>query len=289
MSRKIAFIINPKAGVKKKMDVPQFIKDNFSSSIPYQIFLWKNINDFASIKQQVIEGGFTSAIAVGGDGTVNAVASFLVNTNLSLGVLPFGSGNGLARSVGIKMDTAQALKQIEIGNEKIFDSALINNKAFFCTAGVGFDAHIGNLFATSTKRGFATYVKITLRELFTYKPKAYKITLDGKVINEKAFLITIANAGQYGNDVYICPNASMNDGILHLVVFKRPPLLLIPFTGLKVLRGKANQSKYIDIYTAKEITIEREEDGLAHFDGEPEKMQATIHAHVIPNSIKIIC
>src|ERR1700741_5624947 len=159
MSQKIAFIINPKAGVKKKIDLEKFIRDNFAAPIPFDLIIWKNKDDFASIKEQILNNGYTIVVACGGDGTVNQVAAVVVNTNIALGILPLGSGNGLARSNSIPMDLKRALNVIGSAKSRKIDSGTINDVPFFCTAGVGFDALIADKFASSTKRGFKTYVR----------------------------------------------------------------------------------------------------------------------------------
>ncbi|MFL5753237.1 MAG: diacylglycerol/lipid kinase family protein [Bacteroidia bacterium] len=288
MEKKVIFIVNPKAGVKKKIDVPRLIEDNFSKAIPYEIIIWKNKNDFNSIRERIFTEKFTIAVAVGGDGTVNEVAKAVNHTNVVLGVIPFGSGNGLARSIGVPMNAIAAIKRIENGIVKTVDSGLINAKPFFCTSGMGFDAHIGSLFASSTKRGFWTYTKIVIRELFGYKSQEYQIKQKGGTITKKAFLLTFANAGQYGNDFYIAPEANMTDGLLHVVILKPFSLLMAPFLVLKIFNRKANRSRYIETFTATELTIQRSAPGAVHYDGEPESMPADVQVSVVPQSLKVI-
>lgn len=288
MQKKFIFIINPKAGVKKKMDIPAFIKSNIPAQVSYDIVLWKNKDDFESIQQQILTGGYTVAVAVGGDGTVNQIAKTINNTSIALGILPFGSGNGLARSLGVPMNTREALLFVVNNEIKTVDSGIINNIPFFCTSGVGFDAKIGALFASSTKRGFSSYVKIVLKEFISYKPQNYSITIDGKTQEVNAFLIAFANAGQYGNDFYIAPEASMNDGILHITVLK--PFRFFSVLGLviKIFNRKAHLSKHIESYNGKEIIVHREEEGPFHFDGEPGITGKEVKVKIIPNSLRVV-
>lgn len=288
MSEKVAFIINPKAGVKKKMDVPAFIEEHFPKSISKEIIVWKNKDDFDSIKQHVLTGGFTIVVAVGGDGTVNQVAAALNNTTIALGILPFGSGNGLARSIGVSMDIKEALRQIEGGKTNTIDSGTINNIPFFCTSGIGFDAHIGNLFATNTKRGFSSYFKIIRKELFSYKPKTYELNIDGRIIKREAFLITFANAGQYGNNFYIAPLADMRDGILHISVVKPFSLFMAPSLAYKAFRKKIHFSRYVETFEGKEISIKITEPSPIHFDGEPTEVKEDITVKIKGNTLKVI-
>ncbi len=288
VSRRIAFIINPKAGVKKKMDIPAFIAEHISSACTYEIFLWDKVEAFNEIDQKIKAGNFDVAVAVGGDGTVNRVAAMVNGTEMALGVLPFGSGNGLARTVGVSMDIRTALQQVCSGSIKKVDSATINGIPFFCTAGTGFDAHIGKLFAQSQKRGFNTYFKITTRELFSYQPKQYELTIDGVKKNFEAFLITVCNAGQWGNDVFICPDASITDGLLHVTVLKKFPKLKMLGIAGKLIRKKINSSAYSEILSGKKITITRPEKDAAHYDGEPAEMDKELVFEIKPESLKVV-
>lgn len=286
---KIAFVINPNAGVKKKIDIIDFIKTNYSIHLNYDIIVWKNKDDFESVKQEVLKGDYTIVVACGGDGTVNQVASIVAKTNMALGILPLGSGNGLARSNRIPMNLAKALKVIERGTINIIDGALINNHPFFCTAGVGFDAHIANEFAISTKRGFLTYFKTTMKEFFGYKPNHYKIAIDGKKIELEAFLITIANAGQWGNDVYIAPEAELTDGILNVSILKPFSLISIPMIGMKLFSKKIHQSVQLISEKGKKIDIEFNGELPVHFDGEPIRVKDKISIEIMPLVLKIVC
>jgi diacylglycerol kinase (ATP) len=288
MQHKVIFIINPKAGVKKKMDIPAFIREHFPAETEKEIVLWKDPNDFESIRQRIVSGGFTIAVAVGGDGTVNQVAAALNHTDVALGILPFGSGNGLARSIGVSMDIKTALKQIVTGTIRKIDSGTINGIPFFCTSGTGFDAHIGHLFAGSTKRGFWTYCKIIFRELSSYQPKEYEISIDGKELKKTAFLLTFANAGQYGNDFYIAPGALLDDGLLQVIIVKPFSFFVAPFIVWKVFRRKAENSRYIRTYAGKHITVKVQGEAILHFDGEPVKTGKNIEVEIAPATLRVI-
>lgn len=288
MSRKILFIVNPNAGKKISGKLIETIRKEFPSSIHNDISIWKDREHFNEITQSLQSGNYTDAVAVGGDGTVNQVAKSILNTNIALGIVPAGSGNGLARSLGISMKTEDAIKQIALGNTRLIDTGSVNGIPFFCTSGVGFDAHIGKLFATSTKRGLQSYVKITVREIFNYKPSHYTILIDGKEIQREAFLITVANAGQYGNDFYMAPQALLNDGLFHVVVLKPFNLLNGVGTVLKVLRKKANEASLIETFTGKEIIIKRNNPDSIHYDGEPDSQGKELHYKILPHSLKVI-
>jgi diacylglycerol kinase (ATP) len=286
---KYAFVINPNAGVKKKLNIESFIADYFPKSIPYDIIIWEEADDISPIIEQVKSNHYQFIVACGGDGTVNMVASLLVHTKIALGILPLGSGNGLARSNGIPMDLVKALEVIVKGRTEVIDSGTINGHPFFCTAGIGFDALIAHKFAESTKRGFVTYFKTSVREFFKYKPLTYSIHVDGNLVKTTAFLITVANAGQWGNDVYIAPEAKLNDGLFHVSILKPFPLITFPLFGVKLFSKKAHTFKYLQSIVGKKIDIEFETELPAHYDGEPLKAQRKVSIDMFPLSLRIIC
>lgn len=288
MPRKILFIVNPNAGKRISDFIIETIRKEFPANIYYQIAIWKDKDHFEEITQLLKTEGYTDAVAVGGDGTVNHVAKTILNTGITLGIVPIGSGNGLARSLGISMKIEEAVKQIVAGKTTVIDHGLVNNIPFFCTSGIGFDAHIGNLFATSVKRGLQSYVKITIRELFKYRARNYTLLFNNQTIKRKAFLITVANAGQYGNDFYIAPKASMSDGLFHVVILKPFNAFQLPGLMTKILRRKADQSACIETFITNKITIIRDEKDTIHFDGEPAIEDKTVIFENKPAALKAI-
>lgn len=287
--KQVAFVINPVAGSKKNENIIQLISENLSGNTPYDIFVWEEKNNFGEIKKQITSGKYNVVVAVGGDGTVNKVAKNLIYTDIAFGIIPRGSGNGLARTLGIPQNTVKAIRRIEEGTIRTIDSGMINDRNFFCTSGVGFDAHIGKLFATSTKRGLSSYFKITTRELFKYRSKTYKISTDEEDIYTKAFLITFANAGQYGNDFYIAPEAKLDDGKLHVAILKPfSALTVFPLLG-KVLAKRAHTSSKIKTITTQRLRISELPDVDIHFDGEPGTATGQIEIKMNPASLKVIC
>ena len=269
MTRKILFIVNPNAGKKISEQVISIIKRGFPKEIQYQIIIWSDKNNFEEIDYLIHSGHFTEAVAVGGDGTVNRVAKSLLGKNMTLGIVPVGSGNGLARTLGLSMKTEEVIKQIADGKKQMMDVGMVNGRPFLCTSGIGFDAHIGNLFATSAKRGLQSYVKITVSELFRYRAKTYTLKLNGKEITRKAFLITVANSGQYGNDFYIAPQASIQDGLFHIAILKPFNPINVWAILAKILRRRAHLSSSIETHVASELSIIRQNSDTIHFDGEP--------------------
>lgn len=208
---------------------------------------------------------------------------------MALGIFPLGSGNGLARSNRIPLNPEKALRIIERGTINQIDGALINGKLFFCTAGIGFDAHIAHEFASSSKRGFMTYFTTTLKEFFSYSPQTYQINIDGKRIETKAFLITIANAGQWGNDVFIAPQAELSDGILNISILKPFSYFSIPWLIVKLFSKKIHTCHLLQSERGKQIDISFQGKLPAHFDGEPIIVSENVSVSIVPLALKVVC
>lgn len=288
MPRNLLFIINPNAGKKTSGDIVKYIHKNLPPEIKYKIVIWEIRDQFQKISALLHSGEYTDAIAVGGDGTVNRVASALTGTGIRLGIVPRGSGNGLARSLGLSMEIGAAINQILDGRNQVIDSGIVNGEPFFCTSGVGFDAHIAWLFAQSKSRGLQSYVKITIGQLLKYQPKEYTLELNGQRMRRKAFLITVANAGQYGNNVFIAPEAKLNDGLFHVVVVKPFHILQLPLIFLKVLMKKAHTLGCVETYTTSELSITRDTADSIHFDGEPHMAGKQLNYSIKNNLLHVI-
>ncbi len=286
--KRIAFVINPNSGSDKKTDRVAFIKNLLSQTYYGEILPWNKISDRDEIFNRVKTGDFDIAVAVGGDGTVSQLANALAGTTIALGIIPFGSGNGLARHLGIPMKKEDAMNLLLEGVVKKIDRGIINGRSFFCTAGVGFDARIGKLFAESSKRGFWTYGKMTVSEFRAYNAETYVIDIDGKKIERNAFLMTIANAGQYGNNAWIAPKANAMDGILNISILH--PFRWWNMAGIagKMFGKKLDTSRFLETYTAKKITITRKSEGATHYDGEPEVMGVELVATIDPGALNVV-
>jgi YegS/Rv2252/BmrU family lipid kinase len=240
------------------------------------------------LTDELVKKGFSRIVAVGGDGTVNEVARALTEKSSALGIIPCGSGNGLARFLGVPLKAKEAIDLINNGSINQIDYGLINNEAFFCTCGVGFDAHIGNKFANAKNRGFITYIKETISSFFSYKAKKYKVKVDGEKVKTKAFLITIANAGQWGNDVYIAPKADIQDGLLDVCIVSRYPKYKALGLGIKIFSRTIDQSKFVTTIKGKSVTIKRKKKGEVHLDGEPAIMGKKLKIEIVPKGLNVI-
>ncbi len=241
------------------------------------------------ITNEYLARGFRLFVAVGGDGTVNEVGRALTGTGATLGIVPRGSGNGLARHFRIPVSIRRSVKVLMSGVTLPMDYGLINGTPFFCTAGIGFDAYVGKLFAELPARGLANYVKASVLEFFRYRPKDYTFRIQGQEFTKRAFLVTFANASQFGNDAYIAPHANAADGLIDVVIFSPFPLASVPDLGLKLFTKRIDQSRYIDIIHCSEVEIFLDtEKGVIHYDGEPGETGNRVHVKVQAGGLNII-
>ena len=285
----ILFIINPISGGKGKLRIPDFIdkyldKEKFNANFVFTEY----IGHAAELADEAANKNFDILIAAGGDGTINEVATKVLQHQKILGILPLGSGNGLARFLQIPKNLRQAILAINRLKIDKIDTATFNNKKFFNLAGIGFDAHLSSVFSNDKKRGLAGYVKLGLKEVFGYRAQKYIIDIDGIEYQRNAFAISIANSSQYGNDVFIAPDASIKDGLLDVCIIKPFSLLKLPLLGYVMLKGTAEHSEMIEIIKGKQIKILRETDGAVHIDGEPLKMGKEIAVSVAPLSLSVV-
>ncbi len=285
----ILFIINPISGGRGKRRIPDFIdkylnKEKFSPNFVFSEY----VGHASELADEAATKNFDVIVAAGGDGTINEVATKVLKHQKILGILPLGSGNGLARFLNISKNLRYALSIINDFKIDKIDTAEFNKKCFFNLAGMGFDAHLSAVFSKDKKRGLSGYVKLGFKEVFNYKPQIYQLDIDDKTYTRKAFAISIANSSQYGNDVYIAPNASVKDGLLDVCIIKPFPIIKLPLLGYVMLNGKAETSDMIEIIKGKNIKIIREMAGAVHVDGEPLQMGAEIEAVVNPLSLKVI-
>lgn len=288
MKRKALFIINPISGGKKKDGVPDLIHKYLDAGkFKAEIVFSDGVSHARQIAKEAV-GKFELIVAVGGDGTVNEVASATAGTDTILGIIPFGSGNGLSRFLGISMDTVKAIQLLNTGKVEAIDSAKLNGKSFFNMAGMGFDAHISEVFSHGKKRGFISYIKSTFQEISTYKPEVYQLEIDGKSYEREAFMLSFANSSQYGNDAHISPKASVQDGLLDVCIIKKFPIWRLVELGIRMMMKTADKTGYLEIIRGKHISVKRDKPGPVHLDGEPKIMGADTEIVVLPGSLKVI-
>ena len=286
--KKLLAVINPISGTANKQYIPETITEVMDESKwDVMIRFTQRPGHATDLAKQAIKQGYYGVLAIGGDGTINEVAAALRDSDTALGIIPNGSGNGLARHLNIPIDVKRALE--EINNDRIeqFDYCMANQHPFFCTCGVGFDAHVSAKFAESKKRGPMSYLKNTLVEYLRYRSEEYSIETADQVLTERAFVIACGNASQYGNNAFITPNASMQDGLIDVTLIQPFTPLDTAVLGILLFTKHIDQDTNIQSFRTPSLTIHRPKAGVMHIDGEPMMMEADIEVKCIHYGIKI--
>lgn len=281
--------MNPISGTIRKSGIPKIIEKTLDKEYYEFSIAETNYSGHAyEIAKDAKEKGFYAVVAVGGDGTVNEVAKAIVHSDTALGILPCGSGNGLARHLMLPLDIQKAVEVINRHTVHDLDYGLINNIPFFCTCGMGFDAFISMKFAEAGKRGPVTYLENILREGLKYKPETYEIIDENGTSIRRAFLISCANASQYGNNAYIAPQASMSDGLLDITIMEPLDMIEASQISIDMFNKTLNNNSKIKTFKTKHIQVHREKAGFIHYDGEPVMTDADVDISVVNKGIKII-
>ncbi len=290
LMKKIAFIVNPISGISHKEVILLYLKSVFTAENGYDALFHKTecVGDAYVKALNFSDNGYDIVVAIGGDGTVNEVARGLVNRRTKLGIIPVGSGNGLARHLKIPISYQKAAEVIMKENVQKIDAGKINDQIFFCTAGLGFEALIGDRFNSAPTRGLITYMEFCAKEYVKYNREVYDIEIAGNIYHYKAFLITLANSSQWGNNAFIAPDANISDGMIDVAVWKRAPLVSMPLLTMGLFLKTIRYSEYIDRFRCKELKITRSGNGLIQFDGESKMMGSQINVSVLSHAVNAI-
>lgn len=287
--KKIIFIVNPISGTQSKKAILRLIDERIDKSqYEYVIEKTRYAGHAVLIAEKAAINNADIVVAIGGDGTINEIGRSLVHTKTALGIIPCGSGNGLARHLGIPLEPKGAIDIINSGEIICIDYGKINGRPFFCTCGVGFDAFVSLKFADSGKRGLLTYLENTLHESLTYKPETYEIENEEGSIKYKAFLIACANASQYGNNAYIAPQASLTDGFMDVTILEPFTVLDVPTLAFQLFNKTIDQNSRIKTMKAKRIKIHRTHEGVMHYDGDPVEAEKDIEVELIPHGLNVL-
>jgi diacylglycerol kinase (ATP) len=298
LSRKFIFLVNPKSGTAKKNAVLDKIKDIFTEqNIPFEIITTNAEGNYDFVKKKISKEKITDIIIIGGDGSVNQVVNALQNCKVQFGIIPFGSGNGLAFAAGIPKNADAAIEVILKGNAKHVDAFIINDQFSCMLSGIGFDAAVAHDFANKKTRGLATYIQQTFAHFFKAKPYQFEIVANGFSFSTEAFFISIANGNQFGNNVTIAPSANMNDGLLDIVIVQKMSKAKLLAEITKQIAGKNAlmklhpqfSNKYILYFQAPSIIIKNNRLAPLHIDGEPRDTHEKIKAEIIKDCFRLIC
>lgn len=266
---RICFILNPASGTSRRHDLPALLAQYLDPArVQYEIRPTEYAGHAVTLARAAAEEGCRIVVAVGGDGTVNEVGRGLLGTGAALGILPRGSGNGLARHLGVPLGVGAAIKRLNAPRFQHMDVGSINGHAFFCTAGLGFDAHVSKCFALAGTRGLATYVRVALHEYRHYQPVAVRVQLADKMLDTSCYVLAFANAAQYGNNAYIAPHANIQDGLLDLCLIDALPLWRAVRVGLGLALGDLPTSGAATYHTARQVSVHAENPLGFHVDGD---------------------
>ena len=286
MKKKAVFVINLNSGTSSKAAIPGLIENTIDKEkFDYEIVVTQYAGHASEIASRAKDEGKD---IVGGDGTVNEVARAIVHSGTALGIIPCGSGNGLARHLLLPMNVKKAIEVLNECEIRALDYGIINGYPFFCTCGMGFDAFVSQKFAEAGKRGPITYVENVLREGLKYQPETYILQDENGTIKYKAFLISCANASQYGNNAYIAPQASMSDGLMDVIIMEPFDVFEAPQISIDMFNKTLDKSSKIKTFKCRKLHIHRSKPGAIHYDGDPAMTGEDIDVELVPNGINIV-
>lgn len=288
MKKKAKIIINPISGTGKHESVVVAANKYINKGEwDYDFAFTEAPKHATELSKQAAKEDYNVVVAVGGDGTMHEVAKGLIGSSTALAIFPKGSGNGLARNMKIPMNLKKAIGVLQGWKTVKIDTVNINEDKFIGIAGIGFDAYVAYKFSEFGKRGLSSYVKIALSEYSKYQSQDIEIEIDGINVIKKAFVMSIANSSQFGNNAVVSPNASIYDGLVDICVMQKFPVYNAPAVATRLFTNTLDRSKYLEIMQGKSIVIKQKTD-YVHLDGEPFKLGNELHVTVNPKSLNIV-
>jgi diacylglycerol kinase (ATP) len=285
---KALFIVNPFSGVGRQKAIERHLAGKLNHKLfDYEVKYTERPHHATELCHDALQQNVDLIVAVGGDGTVNETARLLIGRETLLGIIPSGSGNGLARHLRIPLETDKAIEVLNGMKVKKIDAVEANDQFFFSIAGVGFDAFVAKKFAGQKKRGFMKYAQIATEEYPNYKPKKFTLEIDGRKFKRRALFISFANSDQFGYNTSISPQAKIDDGLIDICIMKKVPLWQTVFLAPLFFLRLINKSPFIEIIRAREVDIKQKNNYL-NLDGEAVKVNKRLHIKVIPQAINII-
>lgn len=287
---KVKIVHNPRSGfIKHPVLIRKMVEKTLAAAPFHYDYFETQYKGHAHEMALAAEGeGYDAVVAVGGDGTANEVATALLHKNMVMGLVPIGSGNGLARGLGIPVSVRRATRLLLEGRVRAIDAGAIAHRHFFVTSGLGFDALIGKLFDDRSLRGPLPYFYIGVREFFFYHPEVFTLQFDDKTLKIPALLVTLANTPQWGNSIIVAPNAQPDDGLLDLCIIHRIGFFSALYHLPKLFTGKLDKIRQYERYQTKAVKITRQTSGPFHVDGEPDEASQVVEATVLPLALRII-
>ncbi len=296
MQQKIVYLINPVSGTGSKEDLEKLIQRKTEArSIPFEILHTNAAGHYEYLKDKILRDSITDIVLAGGDGTVNRVVSSLYDTGVNFGIIPMGSGNGLAFGAGIPKNCSKAIDVIFRGNVSYVDAFTVNGQFSCMLSGLGFDAQVAHDFANKASRGLLTYTQQSLVQYFKAHPYQFQIVLDNFSFYTDAFFISIANSNQFGNHFTIAPKASLDDGLLDIVIVQKMHKAKLPFAILQQIRGNNDLQQLVEDMSQKNIiyfqtpslVIRNLKLAPFHIDGEPVETDDEFRVQVVRRCFKL--
>ncbi len=288
MATRILFLINPVSGIGKQKIVEKLIESDLNSE-KFEVTI--KYTQYKAHAREIVgleKDSFEIIVAVGGDGTVNEVASKLIGTNTALAIIPTGSGNGLARYLNIPLKVQRAIQALNFYRIKTIDTLKVNQYTAVNVAGIGFDAHISHSFEGRKLRGPLSYAQLITTEFAKYESHHYDLVIDGKMYSRNSFIISFANSSQYGNNVHIAPKAIIDDGLVDVCFINDFPKYMAPAVLLTLFGKTMEKNDFEEIVRAQNIEVIGKRNINGHIDGEPVKLGKSARIEVVPKSLKVV-
>ena len=287
--KRIVFIVNPKAGTNLQKHIRTSVDRHLDHKrFIYGIWHTERAGHAAELTRKAIEEGYEIVVAVGGDGSINEVASELMHTDVAMGIIPAGSGNGLAMHLGYGRDIDRAVRKLNTATVKTIDCGRLNGLPFINLAGIGFDGLVAKRMKGSNWRGFLPYFLKSVEAGLRYTGRTCTIETEDCTITEKCFVITVANGPMYGYNFQIAPDARLDDGLFSVVIFKDVPKWQYFAAIPSSLNGKIYEAGFVRHFTAKHVKITGEGVNYVHVDGESIEMEGDLEFEMIPKALKIL-
>ena len=290
MKRSLLFIVNPISGIGKQKKIEEILHQHIDHTlIDYTVRYTERIHHGKELAKEAVEQGcFDGIVAVGGDGSVNDVVSGMIGSHTALGIVPCGSGNGLARNLKIPLTPSHAIEVINHLKSTEIDTIFLNDRVVASIAGIGFDALVAKRMKEAKVRGLQAYAKIIINDYPTYKEHTFRLNIDGKEIERKAWFISFANSNQFGYNTTIAPLAKLDDGLIDVCIVDRIPLLHIPLTAPLLYLNHFELSQHVEFYKAHEVKVYNNDEEWVNVDGEGECLGKELHFINNRKSLKVL-
>ena len=290
MKRNILFIVNPVSGIGKQKKIETILENTIDHSLlDYTVRYTERIHHGTELAREAVQQGcFDAIVAVGGDGSVNDVVSGMVGSDLALGIIPCGSGNGLARNLKIPLTPTHAVEVINRYKIAEIDTIYLNDRVVTSIAGIGFDARVARRMKQANARGLQAYAKIILTDYPTYKEHTFRLNIDGNEIERKAWFISFANSNQFGYNTAVAPMAKLDDGLIDVCIVDRIPLLHLPLTAPLLYLNHFELSQHVEYFKAREVTVYNNEERWVNIDGEGERIGTELHFFNLRKSLRVL-